>query len=65
MTAGPWPIAWSGTARYRSPVISVGEALRAVLDATPVLGTERVLPLREAAGGEAPYFSMILVQGKA
>src|SRR5262249_40591295 len=24
---GPWRIAWSGTARYRSPVISVGEAL--------------------------------------
>ena len=49
MTAGPWRIAWSGTARYRSPVISVGEALRAVLDATPVLGTERVL-LSNAVG---------------
>src|SRR5262249_18414554 len=38
----PWPIAWPGAARYRSPVISVAEALRVVLDATPVLGTERV-----------------------
>ncbi len=28
--------------RYRSPVIAVGRALRLVLDATPVLGTERV-----------------------
>jgi precorrin-2/cobalt-factor-2 C20-methyltransferase len=29
------------------------------------LGTQRVLPLREAAAGEAPYFSMILVQGES
>jgi molybdopterin molybdotransferase len=36
-------------ARYRSAVISVGEALRMVLEATPVLGTERVL-LGAAAG---------------
>src|SRR5262249_31006812 len=47
--ATPWPIAWSGDPRYRSPVISVGEALRAVLEATPVLGSERVL-LSAAAG---------------
>src|SRR5262245_22840081 len=47
--ATPWPIAWSGAPRYRSPVISVGGALRAVLDATPVLGSERVL-LSAAAG---------------
>ena len=47
--ARPWRIAWSGTARYRSPVISVGQALRAVLDATPVLGAERLL-LSAAAG---------------
>ena len=29
------------------------------------LGTQRVMPLREAGTGEAPYFSMILVQGTA
>jgi precorrin-2/cobalt-factor-2 C20-methyltransferase len=29
------------------------------------LAAQRVLPLREAGFGEAPYFSMILVQGRA
>src|SRR5215475_8910401 len=45
----PARVAWSWTASYRSAVISVGDALRAVLEATPVLGSERVL-LGTAAG---------------
>src|SRR5262249_15959032 len=42
-------VAWAPGARYRSDVISVGEALRSVLEAPPVLRTERVL--LAAAGG--------------
>jgi molybdopterin molybdotransferase len=38
-----------GGRRYRSRVISVGEALASVLDATPVLGAERVV-LADALG---------------
>src|SRR5262245_16754226 len=47
--SSPAHVAWPPAPRYRSAVISVGDALRAVLEATPVLGTERML-LGTAAG---------------
>src|SRR5262249_59143965 len=47
--SSPARVAWPRAPRYRSAVISVGDALRAVLEATPVLGTERML-LGTAAG---------------
>src|SRR4029453_1173228 len=52
VTDSPARVAWSRAARYRSGVISVGEALRAILDATPVLRSERSV-LTPAAGGVA------------
>src|SRR5262245_63267387 len=49
MAASPMRVALSPASHYRSGVISVGEALRAILDATPVLGSERAL-LTSAVG---------------
>ncbi|HEY8012419.1 MAG TPA: SAM-dependent methyltransferase, partial [Dongiaceae bacterium] len=52
-------------AKIRAVLEELGLTDRARYVERASLGTQRVLPLREAAAGEAPYFSMILVQGKA
>src|SRR4029453_15348826 len=49
VTDSPARVAWSRAARYRSGVISVGEALRGILGATPVLRSGRSL-LTSAVG---------------
>jgi precorrin-2/cobalt-factor-2 C20-methyltransferase len=52
-------------AKIRAVLEELGMTDRARYVERASLGTQRVLPLREAAAGEAPYFSMILLQGKA
>jgi precorrin-2/cobalt-factor-2 C20-methyltransferase len=52
-------------AKIRTVLEELGLTDRARYIERASLGTQRVLPLREATAGEAPYFSMILVQGKA
>jgi precorrin-2/cobalt-factor-2 C20-methyltransferase len=52
-------------AKIRAVLEELGLTDRARYVERASLGTQRVLPLREAAAGEAPYFSMILVHGKA
>jgi precorrin-2/cobalt-factor-2 C20-methyltransferase len=52
-------------AKIRAVLEELGLTDRARYVERASLGTQRVLPLREAAAGDAPYFSMILVQGKS
>lgn len=50
--------------KIRAVLEALGLADRACYVERASLATERVLPLREAGEGEAPYFSMILVSGR-
>ena len=49
-------------AKIRGVLEELGLTDRATYIERASLGTQRVLPLREAATGEAPYFSMILLR---
>jgi precorrin-2/cobalt-factor-2 C20-methyltransferase len=51
--------------KIRAILEELGLADRARYVERASLGAQRVLPLRDAGAGEAPYFSMILVQGRA
>lgn len=52
-------------AKIRAILDELGLADRASYIERASLTAQRVLPLRDAGDGEAPYFSMILVQGRA